>query len=631
MKKALLMFGLSLLGSIQVSEVQAQKVEPLQQFTTTRICGGDMKQWEQVDVKFVKSLDADRLLYHFRQRANLSQPNGATSYGGWESTDLRGHTLGHYLSALSLLYAQHGEDEVKARIDYVVQTLHEVQVATGSGYLSAFGESMLDRVESDGSGWAPYYTLHKILQGLIDAHVYGGSEQALSVADKFGSYVYGRTVRLTDKEAWVRVLDIMEVGGFAEAMFNLYQLTGKDEHLKGGQFFQQMTKLLPSAEGRDILADNRTYNFHHSNSTIPQFIAAEREYELTGDGTMLDAARNFWDNVVEHRSYCNGSTSFREHWNLMPDRLSQELGVRAGETCCTYNLIRLSNDLFRMLRNPKYAEYVERATLNHIMGTINPENSNFMYFHTQLPGSFKWYGHNTDVFWCCTGTGMENHLRYGQSVFFGQQDTLYVAQFFPAQLEWKEKGLTFEQETNFPHEEAIRLNVTEGKAKATLKVRVPSWCDGFSVKVNGKKPKGKLQNGFYCISRSWREGDCVEMELPMHLRVEPLKDNANIAAIYYGPLVLAGDLGTDGVTEARVNISDNFFGGVPSFMNPTKPVPHLTGSMTKLDWLTKVEGKQEFTTTATSDGSTLRLLPLYQAIGMRFADYWTFSGRIEGE
>lgn len=613
-------------SSYSAGNVSAGNPFPLKQFKSTQITSGDMKKFEKMDISYIHSLKADNLLYFFRERANLPQPEGAASYGGWESTDLRGHTLGHYLTALSILYVQSGDSKTKSTINHVVKTLDEIQNATGKGYVSAFSESMLDRVEADGSGWAPYYTLHKILQGLIDAHVYAGNELALTVADKFGDYIYDRTTRLTDQAHWERVLDIMEVGGFAEAMLNLYQLTDKEKHLQAGQFFQQMTKLRPASEGLDILADNRTSNFNHSNSTIPQFIAAVREYELTGDKVMLDAARHFWNHVVEHRAYCNGSTSFWEHWNLPPDHLSQELGVRSGETCCTYNLIRLSNDLFRLLRNPKYAEYVERATLNHIMGTIHPESGNFMYFHTQKPGTFKWYGNNDQVFWCCTGTGMENHLRYAHSVFFNLQDTLYVTQYFPTQLHWEEKGLKLEQITEFPYQESTRLKITEGAANATLKIRIPTWTNDFAVKVNGRTAKGKVENGFCCISRNWNAGDVIKVTFPMKLRLEPMADHHRMAAIFYGPLVLAGDLGSEGVTSDRVNINDNFYNGHPNYMNPTTPVPTLTGSMEKLNWLKKKKNKLEFTTTATSDGSTLRLIPLYKATGIRFTDYWEFPG-----
>ena len=611
--------------SCGISAATAQTIHPLKQWNTTQILGGDWKQLEQRDMQFVRSLDADRLLYFFRERVGTPQPNGCKPYGGWESTDLKGHTLGHYLTTLSLYYLQSGDQEAKTRIDHVVNTLRETQTKSGSGYISAFSEELLNRVEKDGSGWAPYYTLHKILQGLVDAYRYAGNKTALTAASEMGNYIYGRTTKLTDKDLWVRNLDIQEVGGIAEALLNLYQITGREEHLKAGQFFQQMDKLLPSAEGQDILDDKRTQNFYHANTTIPQFIAAEREYELTGDRTMLQSAVNFWKNVTQHRAYCNGSTGYHEHWNLRPDLLGQELDGQAGETCCTNNLIKLSNDLFRFFRQPQYAEYVERATLNHIMGSMNPENANFMYFHTQLPGSFKTYGRNTDVFWCCTGTGMENHVRYGQSVFFSDADTLYVCQFFPARLNWTDKNMTMEQTTGFPSEESAQIRITKGGSRAVLKIRIPSWCEGFEVTSTNKGIRCEQKDGFCVLSGRWKQGDVINISLPMRLRLEPLADQPHTVALCYGPFVLAADLGTEGVTDDRVNVTDNYFNGVPQYVHPDTPVPTLTGSMDDLHWMHKTEGKLEFTTTATHDGRLLRFIPLYQAIGIRFADYLTFK------
>ena len=587
-----------------------------------------MQALAQTDIEFLRSLSADRLLYFFRTQAGLSNPSGINHYGGWEDSDLRGHTLGHYLTALSLLYAQTGDTDAKSRIDHIVDVLRAAQQKQGTGYIGAFGDGALTTAENDGSGWAPYYTMHKILQGLIDAYVYGGNETALTAASDMGTYFYNRTLRLTNESQWLRSLDIMEIGGFPEAMLNLYALTHDARHLQAGQFFQQMSKLQPSADGQDILSDSRTANFHHANATIPQFIAAEREYELTGNTTMLAAARNFWDNVTGHRSYCNGSTGYHEHWNLLPDRLSQELNVKAGESCCTNNMIRLSNDLFRLLRQAKYAEYVERATLNHIMSSINPENSNFMYFHTQRPGSYKTYGRNTDVFWCCTGTGMENHVRYGQSVFFSDDDTLYVCQFFPSKG-GEEAGLRLRQETNFPNEEHTRLIVEGSSVVATLKVRIPQWTDGFAVRLNGGEVEWTEKDGFCCIRRTWNEGDVLDIDLPMHLYLEPLADSPRTAAIMYGPMVLAGDFGGDDLTYDLINTYDNYFNdSYPSALVKDIGVPVLTGSMEQLDWLKKTDGKMEFTTTATSDGSLVRMIPLYKAFAVRFTDYWKFAGEL---
>ena len=617
--------------STMTASARLREPKPLKQLISTQITAGDMKALEQTDVNFLLSLDNDRLLYYFRQQAGLDALSGVSPYGGWESSDLKGHSLGHYLTAMSILYAQSKSETVLNKINHVVAVLRQAQQNQGTSYIGAFGDGALTTCENDGSGWAPYYTMHKILQGLIDAYVYAGNETALEAASDMGNYFYNRTLRLTDQENWNKVLDIMEIGGFPEAMLNLYAITRNENHLKGGQFFHQMSKLSPSANGQDILSDSRTANFHHANATIPQFIAAERDYELTGDKTMLAAATNFWENVTGHRMYCNGSTAYHEHWNLLPDRLSQEINGLAGETCCTNNMIKLSNDLFRFSRNPKYVEYVERATLNHIMGSINPENSNFMYFHTQLPGSYKTYGKNADVFWCCTGTGMENHVRYGQSVFFSEDDTIYVCQFFPANVEWEEKGLTLNQQTLFPNEEHSKIVIDNGSANAVIKIRIPSWCKNFSVKVNGSDAGGEVKDGFMCIERNWNQGDEIDIDFPMHLRLEPLADSPRTVAICFGPLVLAGDLGTDGVNDNTINLTDNFYNGYPASLKPTTTVPSLTGNPEELDWIQKDENAFSFTTSATSDATTVTLIPLYKAFKMRFTDYWKIQGELSPE
>lgn len=615
------------LGTTTCMAQANEGVPALKAFTEAHITGGRMKMLEEKDVAFIKSLDADRLLFHFRQLASVPNPEGVQSYGGWESTDLRGHTLGHYLTAMSIWYAQSGDREMLGRIQHVVEELSRCQQALGNGYISAFSDKALDRVEADGSGWAPYYTLHKILQGLLDAYAYTGNADALKAASWFGDYIYGRTTRLTDKEKWHRNLDIMEIGGFAESMLNLYRFTQNDKHLQAGQFFQQMDKLEPSANGIDKLHEPITSNYHHANSTIPQFVSAAREYELTGNGFMLRAARNFWDNVVGHRSYANGSTSFHEHWNLPPDQLSREMDVSVGETCCTNNLIRLSHDLFRFTRQSKYPEYVERATLNHIMGSMNPETANFMYFHTQLPGSYKTFARNTDVFFCCTGTGMENHVRYAQASYFADADTMYVCQYFPATVDWKEQDLTLRMETAFPEQESAKLHIEGNGSRATLKLRIPEWCKKFKVKVNGKSVKSKQHDGFLIVTRQWQKNDCMEIALPMTIHYEALADAPDMIALYYGPILLAADLGKEGMEG--IDITDNFYGGYPDHLKPTSPIPslHLAGSagsptnerLSKS--INKLPGKLEFETTATSDGTPLRLVPLYMANGFRFADY----------
>ncbi len=593
------------------------------------ITGGVFLKNQELDKAVLLSLDDDRLLYPFLKNAGLKISAGVKPYGGWEQTDLRGHTLGHYLTALSYLYAQTRDPELKERIDHIVLVLDQCQQEFETGYLSAFPEKMLDVVEQTGQGWAPYYTLHKILQGLIDAYQLANNQEALAVASYMGDYFYERTTRITDPAAWERSLDEMEQGGFAEAMLHLYFITRQPIHLQCARFFQQKSKLAPLAENRDVLNDPaKPHNYRHVNATIPQFIAAERLYEQTGDKFYAEAAFNFWDKIVPHRMYSNGSTGYFEHWNCGPDSLSKELGMKAGETCCSYNMVRLSNDLCRLSPDSRYADYVERVLLNHIVGSIHPETGDFMYFHTQQPGSFKTFGRNREVFWCCTGTGMENHVRYAESVYFKGKNELYVNQFLPSRLAWREKGIRMEQRTAFPEEGRSTLVVTGGEAKFTLAVRVPYWCKGgMRVLLNGQEKKVRPdRKGYYKIKRTWKAGDEVELILPMQLHAERLADWAQRVSILSGPLVLAGDLGTKGVTSKLILTTDNFYGTIPAPYQVKMPIPALTGSAADFSWLVPVEGKPlEFSTRATSDGSTLYFRPLYSTYKNRFSTYWQWT------
>lgn len=587
------------------------------------------KQNETLDVKALNNFDAERLLYSFRTMAGIKNPSGVKQYGGWESTDLRGHTMGHYLTALSYYYARSGDAEARKKIIHIVDVLDTCQTKIGTGYLSAFPEKMLDVMDSTGEGWAPYYTLHKILQGLVDAYRLTSNMEALKVASKMGDYFYNRTQRVKSREVWNKVLDKMEQGGFSESLLNLYELTQKKTHLDCAIFFQQLSKLQPATDHIDRLSDHRTHNFRHSNATIPQFIAAARMYELTSDTFYRAAAFNFWDMVIGHRTYSNGSTGYNEYWNHGADSLSSELGIKAGETCCTYNLIKLSNDLFRLAPDARYADYVERGLYNHILGSINPETANFTYFQTLQPGGFKTYGRNTEVFWCCTGTGLENHQRYGESIYFKKEKSLYVNLFIPSILRWKEQEIKMEQTTRFPYEQGSTLTIREGGGDFSLFLRIPKWCrEGFKVTVNGKKATCSVQANGYCrIERQWKQGDVIKIALPMSLWALPTPDDAHKVSLMYGPIVLAGDLGNKGVTPELVNTTDNFFGNVSKVYQVHDSIPALTGNLKNISsWLKPVKDTPcTFRTSKTENGQIILFRPLYTFYKDRFAAYWNMK------
>ena len=589
---------------------------------------GAFKKAEELDSKVIQSIDADRLLYTFRANAGIANPKGVSQYGGWESSDLRGHTMGHYLTAMSYRYAITSDVSIKANLNYVVNELANCQERFNSGFLSAFPESILDKVDSTGEGWAPYYTLHKILQGLIDVYRLTSNHQALQVASHIGDYLYERTLRITNKDAWKVVLDKMEQGGIAESLLNLYQLTGKKEYLKCACFFHQHDKLEPALNHKDVLNSRITSNYNHSNTTIPQFIGAVRMYEVTGDASYRESARFFWEEVATHRSYSNGSTGYHEHWNYGPDTLSLELGGKAGETCCTYNMIKLSNDLFRIEPNAKYADYVERALFNHILGSIHPETGDFMYLHTMESGSFKTFGKNTDVFWCCTGTGMENHVRYAESFYFKGKKKLYINQYVPSTLNWNEQRVEIEQRTKFPEKSETEICIKKGFGVFDILLRVPYWCkQRFSVQINGKPIKVKVEENGYCVlHRSWKQNDRIQIQLPMSLWALPTPDAPDIASIMYGPLVLAGDLGTEGVTDKLIRTTNNFYGEIPESYKVNISIPRLTGNLSDLSWISRIDSTQLcFRTNQTEPQQILYFYPLYSFYKNRFAAYWHFK------
>ncbi|WP_347244424.1 beta-L-arabinofuranosidase domain-containing protein [Thermogutta sp.] len=486
------------------------------------------------DAEFLLSLDPNRLLHTFRINAGF--PSQATPLGGWEHPDceLRGHFMGHYLSACSFMYASTGDLQFRERVRYLVQELAKCQEKLSNGYLSAFPEEFFDRVETTGRVWAPYYTLHKILAGLLDSYVYCGNQQALEVAKKLGDWVIVRNSRLTD-EQMQRMLNV-EHGGMNEALANLYALTGENKYLQIAERFNHLAVLKPLAEDKDVLTGL------HANTQIPKFIGVARLYELTGTPWYHDAALNFWKYVVHERSYVIGGNSNNEYFTPK-DRLSEALGPNTAETCNTYNMLKLTRHLLLWEMSPEYADYYERALYNHILASQNPETGMMCYYVPLQPGSRKTYSTPLDSFWCCTGTGIENHAKYGESIYFHDgRDTLYVNLFVPSELKWHQKAVTVRMETQFPDSDTVHLYVEpQSPTQVTLAVRWPGWCiQGYSILVNGSPWTLENHPGqFVRIARTWTSGDHVEIRVPMQLRVESFRDNADRFAILYGPVVLA--------------------------------------------------------------------------------------------
>ncbi|MEN6311320.1 MAG: glycoside hydrolase family 127 protein, partial [Acidobacteriota bacterium] len=507
---------------------------------SVRLLDGPFKQAMERDLKYMLGLDNDRLLHMFRVTAGL--PSAAKSYGGWEGSnvELRGHTVGHFLSASALMFAATGDARIKAQADAVVDVLAECQKALGPrGYVSAFPETHFDRVESIRFVWAPYYTIHTIMAGLLDMYEFAGNAQALEVVEGLARWVKSRTDK-SDPGHMERVLNFTEQGGMNDVLANLYAVTGKAEYLATARRFDERHYTEPLSRSEDKLKGE------HVNSFIPNVIGAAREYEMTGDPVLAGIASFFWNEVTGARSFVTGGTSNGEAWEADPYQIGAELGKETHESCCTYNMLKLTRHLFSWEAAAKYADYYERALWNGILPTQNPGDGMMMYYVAMLPGMYKTFMKPEDSFWCCTGTGMENHAKYGDSIYFHDGSALFVNLYIASELDWREKGLKVRQETRFPEEPKTTLVITAAKpVELTLRLRMPGWiADGGSVKVNGRTLEAYASPSSYLsVKRVWKTGDRIELALPMRLRLERLPDRMGTAAILYGPIVLAGELG----------------------------------------------------------------------------------------
>ncbi|MDR2920467.1 MAG: glycoside hydrolase family 127 protein [Tannerella sp.] len=499
--------------------------------------------------KWILSLDADRLLHSFRTSAGVfaGLEGGYSSIkklGGWESLDceLRGHTTGHIMSGLAYLYASTGNDIYKLKSDSIITGLAEVQntlLKNGQkGYLSAYPENLINRNIAGQRVWAPWYTLHKIYAGLIDQYLYCNNEQALDIVTKTAKWAYDKLSPLTEEQRQLMIRN--EFGGVNESFYNLYSITGNPEHKKLAEFFYHNAVIDPMAEKEDSL------QFKHANTFIPKIIGEARNYELHANKRSRDIAEFFWQTVIDHQTYCTGGNSHKEKF-IQSDKISEYLTGYTQETCNTNNMLKLTRHLFCWNTDAKYADYYERALYNHILGQQDPQSGMVAYFLPLLPGAHKVYSTPDQSFWCCVGTGFENHAKYNEAIYYHTDNGLYVNLFIPSELTWHEKGLKMRMETKFPEDSKVNLTIDVDKEiKMPLYLRYPSWTKNVEVKVNGKKINIKQKPSSYiAIERTWKNGDKVEINYPMTLQVCEANDNPDKFAITYGPLVLAGVMGTD--------------------------------------------------------------------------------------
>ena len=591
-----------------------------------RLLDGPFREAQQRNLRYLLSLDPDRMLHNFRVNAGL-QPK-APVYGGWESqepwVDIRchGHTLGHYLSAIAMMYASTGEAECARRAAYLVSELRQCQRARGDGLVCAFPDGskpLDDAVAGRPFAGVPWYTMHKIFAGLRDAHQYASAPGALAVLVALAGWTQARTRDMSDAQMQ-KMLDT-EHGGMTEVLADVSVLAGEPRYLTLAKRFAHQKVLIPLAGGRDAL------DGLHANTQIPKFIGFQRVYELDGDASYGAAARNFWKTVTERRSYATGGNGDGEHFFPVTEFAARLGSAKTMETCCTHNMLRLTRALFAEEPSSAYADYYERALYNGILASQDPESGMMTYFQATRPGYVRLFHTPEDSFWCCTGTGMENHAKYGDSIYFHDGDVLYVNLFIPSRLTWRERGLVVAQRTELPNAESTWLTVerVDGArpVRATLRVRRPVWSDGMSMSVNGRRlPATADASGYVSIRREWRKGDTVEVRLGMRLRTEPLPGAPDYVAFAYGPIVLAGRLGTQGLTRGSQIIVNERTSG--NMLNATIDVPTLVGNPGDLVRHVRPRAGKPLTfeTVGLGRPTDVELAPFYQLAHERYNLYW---------
>lgn len=621
----ILSVAMVLAASLQGTAQIPVKVESFP-ISNVRLTASPFKHAEELDIQYLLGINPDRLLAPYLKEAGL-QPK-ADNYTNWENTGLDGHIGGHYVSALSYMYAATGNQEIKRRLDYMISELQRCQDA--DGYLSGvvngrkvWKEIKEGNIRASGfglnDGWVPLYNIHKIFAGLRDAYLIGGKVEAKDMLVKLTDWMIGVVENLSDEQ----MQDMLrsEHGGLNETFADVAAITGDKRYLELAHKFSHQLVLQPLLKKEDKLTGM------HANTQIPKVIGYKRMADLEGNQDWSEAARYFWETVVEHRSISIGGNSVREHFHPATDFSSMLTSEQGPETCNTYNMLRLTKMLYQTSAQVSYMDYYERALYNHILSTINPIQGGFVYFTPMRSGHYRVYSQPQTSFWCCVGSGMENHARYGEMIYAHKDKNLYVNLFIPSTLDWN--GTMIEQQTAFPEEEGTTLVVSpeKGKKAFAMHVRIPEWADKSSVSlsVNGESQKVEIKDGYAVVNRTWKKGDKLHVAMPMHLYTLGLPDGSSNYSIMYGPIVLASSLGKQ--QQDGMYADDSRGGHIangPRWSLQNMPV--IVGDKDKvIEKIQKVEGKPlTFKLSGvypdTYEGMILQ--PFYQLHECRYMVYW---------
>jgi DUF1680 family protein len=601
--------------SVDEPEQPAGRLEPFP-LAWVRLGPGIFKEQEDINARYLDSLRVDRLLHTFRMTAGI--PSSAAPYKGWEdpTCELRGHFAGgHFLSAVALAYAGSANDDLKKRGDELVAGLAACQLKLGTGYLSAYPTELFERLAQGKPVWAPFYTYHKIMAGMLDMYLLTGNTDALKIAEGMAGWAHDFMGAFSVDQR-LRMLRT-EYGGMNEVLANLAATTKKDRYLDAARLFEEPEFLDPLAERRDELQGL------HANTHVPKIIGAARMYEVTGERRYREIAEYFLAEVLAARTYAIGNTSLDEHWTTPADELKGTLAWTNAECCVAYNLMKLQRLVFGWTADARWMDAYERALFNCRLGTQNSQGLK-QYFFPLAAGYWRAYNSAEESFWCCTGTGAEEFAKFADTIYFRRGRDVFVNQFISSTLDWKDEDFILEQLTQYPHEQSTTLNVKTSRPELrAIHVRIPGWTTADAeVKINGR-PVGAIADpgAYLSIRRIWRDGDTISIAIPMNLRKEPLPGDDSVTAALYGPLVLAADLGMGpGDGPMRVIHSGDT---VPKNLPAASPLPRVAiahGAGAK-EWI-QATSLPDLRFTVGGETAKYDLIPMYEIRDQRYSIYW---------
>jgi len=605
---------------------------------------GPFQHARDLNIKTLLAYDVDRLLAGYRKQAGL--PEKAKSYPNWDGLD--GHVGGHYLSALAMNFASTKDAECKKRMDYMIQELKACQEANGNnhpiwgvGYVGAIPNSDniwtgVNRADLTvyRTAWVAWYNVHKMYSGLRDVWIYTKNEEAKKIFLNFCDWAIKVTSTLSDQQMQVMLNE--EHGGMNEIFADAYQITKNDKYMVAAKRFSHLMLLNPMADGKDNL-DNK-----HANTQVPKAVGFQRIGELSKDKKYLKAGSFFWETVTSNRTLAFGGNSRREFFPSKASAIDFINDVEGPETCNSYNMLKLTEDLFRIQPKAEYADYYERTLYNHILSTQHPDHGGYVYFTPARPRHYRVYSAPDQGMWCCVGSGMENHSKYNQFIYTHAKDSLYVNLFVASELNWKEKKVKIKQETLFPEEEQTKLRITEGSSKFTLMIRYPSWVakGALKIMINGKAiGYANGPSSYVAVNRLWKKGDLVTVALPMTNRIESLPNASEYVAFMHGPILLSAKTGTESLFGLVAGDSrwGHIAGGKKLAVNQAPII--IEDHIAELPkHLVPVKGKPlHFTPTSLKIMNEIPLVfePFYKIHDSRYQMYWMalnntqYQGRVD--